>query len=308
MLAFVSEEMLPLGSALDGRYKELVHAFALWMIMALSYHTLVVVMTYGWQDLFERGPRWFHVTCSVKSVCPIAQTTHRISRFYKCKKRARRRGREASGGHECCFTKLYFPSPLPYRRRACHDDQPPCAVDDPKRPLDNKAVVEERLLNESLRSIDATVVEDTPQIVSESKSKKTSKSKKSSSSSRKTNLRDLARMQYWSLLIERALKHRKEARYMDADGLLPLHWAVSGGPPVEVVEALLRAYPDGASALDYEGSTPLHFACHYGANKNVVELLLSAYPDGISKQDRYGRSPLFHAVDKRANLEVVRIK
>lgn len=171
--------------------------------------------------------------------------------------------------------------------------------------LDNNAVVEEALSDESLVSIE-TSVEDTPNIAPERKSKKTRKSKKSSLSSRKAHLIDLARMQHWSPLVERALKHKKEARYVDADGLLPLHWAVSGGPPIEVVESLLLAHPHGASALDYEGSTPVHFACHYGANINVVESLLAAYPGGISKQDKYGRSPLFHAVDKRANLDVVR--
>ena len=303
MLAIVSEEVIPLGSALDGRYDELVHAMFLWMIIAVSYHTLVVVVTYGWQDLIENGPRWFKVTCTVKSVCPLSQTAHRISRYYKCKKRARRRGRKSWCGHECPFSKLYFPSPLPYHRRISRADDSPCATAEPCLALANYAVDVETLSDESSRT-DASVVEDTPHIVSEKKSKKTKKSKKSSS--RKAHLIDLARMQHWSLLVERALKHKKEARHVDADGLLPLHWAVSGGPPIEVVDSLLHAHPEGASAVDYEGSTPIHFACHYGANTNVVERLLAAYPDGISKQDRYGRSPLFHAVDKRANLEVVR--
>ena len=302
MLAFVSEETIPLGSALDGRYSELVRAISLWIIIALSYHTLVVVMIYGWKDLFERGPKWFHVTCSVTSECSISQTARRISRYYKCKKRARRRGREAWHGHECSFSKLYFPSPLPYHRRGCHDHQMKCTAENPLLVLDNNAAVEEPLSDESSRSTECSVIEDPRH----KKAALVTKSKKQSSSSRKSHVRDLARMQYWPALVKRALKHKKEARYVDADGLLPLHWAVSGGPPVEVVETLLHSYPNGASALDFEGSTPLHFACHYGANANVVELLLAAYPDGISKQDRYGRSPLFHAVDKRANLEVVR--
>lgn len=306
MLAITSEDVIPLGSAFDGRYYELVHAIFLWMIISLCYHTLVVVMTNGWQDLIENGPKWFKVSCTTKSVCPLSQTAHRISRFYKCKKRARRRGRESWCGHECSFSKLYFPSPLPYHRRVSHADETPCAADEPALALVNYAVGEEIMSDESSRTNDASVVEDTPLDVSEKKIKKTRKSKKSSSSSRKAHLIDLARMQHWSLLVERALKHKKEARHMDADGLLPLHWAVSGGPPIEVVESLLHAHPKGASAVDYEGSTPVHFACHYGANTNVVERLLAAYPDGISKQDRYGRSPLFHAVDKRANLEVVR--
>lgn len=113
-------------------------------------------------------------------------------------------------------------------------------------------------------------------------------------------------MQHWSLLLERATQDKKAARYTDADGLLPLHWAVAGGPPVEVVEALLKAHPKGASAVDSEGSNALHFATHYGANAAVVKLLLSANGKGIQQLDKHGRSPLYHAVDKRANLDVLR--
>jgi ankyrin repeat protein len=124
---------------------------------------------------------------------------------------------------------------------------------------------------------------------------------------RRSSLIDLARMQHWSSVLERAAYKRKEARHQDADGLLPLHWAASGGPPVEVVDALLQAYPKGASAVDLEGSTALHFACHYGANASVVEVLLRTHPDSIRMQDKHGRSPLYHAVDKRANLQVIEL-
>lgn len=210
---------------------------------------------------------------------------------------------------ECSFAKLHMPSPLPYHRRRqtepstddvpSHDSHQDC----------NVATVEP-VSEDSIPPIDISVATgttvDTTLNMDVAKPKKQRKSKKVASSSRQAPLIDLARMQHWSLLVERAAKHKREARYRDADGLLPLHWAVSGGPPVEVVKSLLLANPKGASAVDYEGSTAAHFACHYGASAAVVDLLITSYPAAVAKQDNYGRSPLYHAVDKRANLEVVR--
>jgi ankyrin repeat protein len=118
---------------------------------------------------------------------------------------------------------------------------------------------------------------------------------------------DLARMQRWSDLIERITCFRREARQIDSDGLMPLHWACSGGPTEEVIEALLKAYPHAAKRTDSGGSTALHFACHYGANAPVVQALLKSYPPAISKKDKYGRTPLYHAISKSSSVDVIRV-
>ena len=120
---------------------------------------------------------------------------------------------------------------------------------------------------------------------------------------------DLARMQQWKTILEhrQQLLSRRQAKYRDVDGLYPLHWACSGGPPVAVVQALLECYPSAARKVDQEGSSPLHFACHYGASASVVEALLSVNPDAIGLLDKYGRSPLYHAVDKSASMEVLQL-
>ena len=97
---------------------------------------------------------------------------------------------------------------------------------------------------------------------------------------------------------------RREAKYCDLDGLYPLHWTVSGGPPTDVVQALLDHYPSTAHKADSEGSLPLHFACHYSASVGVIEALLQVYPKAIRAKDKYGRTPLYHAVDKAASIEV----
>ena len=110
-------------------------------------------------------------------------------------------------------------------------------------------------------------------------------------------------MQYWNLVVENA--SRKGAKYRDCDGLYPLHWACSGGPPTEVIDTLLKVYPSAACKHDKEGSTPLHFATHYSASVSVVEAVLNTYPKAASMQDRYGRTPLYHAVEKSAGIDVL---
>lgn len=110
-------------------------------------------------------------------------------------------------------------------------------------------------------------------------------------------------MQQWSAVV--AYVNRKEAKHHDGDGLYPLHWACSGGAPIEVVEALLQVYRRAARKVDREGSTVLHFACHYGASAAVVDRLLREYPNATQKKDKFGRTPLYHAVTKSANGEVM---
>ena len=114
-------------------------------------------------------------------------------------------------------------------------------------------------------------------------------------------------MQQWSRLVDRITSHRREARLIDSDGLMPLHWACSGGAPLEVIEAVLKAYPRASKRSDYNDSTALHFACHYGASEQVVGTLLKAYPKAVYKKDKYGRTPLYHAINKSSSLEVIRV-
>jgi len=120
-----------------------------------------------------------------------------------------------------------------------------------------------------------------------------------------TPLIDLVRMQNWDLV--RTQGNRRAAKKRDADGLLPLHWAVSGGPPSDVVDTLIKVYPSGAKKLDKEKSSALHFATHYAASTDVIKTVLRAYPQAAGLQDRYGRSPLYHAVDKCVGLEALKL-
>lgn len=84
----------------------------------------------------------------------------------------------------------------------------------------------------------------------------------------------------------------------ELDVRLPLHEAVYSRASLDVVKAVLSAYPEAASIpVDSSGpqSLPLHLAAQrqYGVEgEAVVDLLLQAYPAAIMRQDGLGRVPL----------------
>lgn len=129
---------------------------------------------------------------------------------------------------------------------------------------------------------------------------RTSKRIAGSAAARTPLLMDMVRMQQWSNILAQFQNKelsRREAKHRDSDGLYPLHWAVSGGASVPVVQALLDTYPSAVHKADQQGSYPLHFATHYGSK--AVSLVLQAHPKAAFALDSYGRSPLFHAIEKQ---------
>ncbi len=74
--------------------------------------------------------------------------------------------------------------------------------------------------------------------------------------------------------------------------LLPIHAAIIFSAPESVVEAVLKAFPEGAQHKEDQGMLPLHLAFRMGAAENVVSLLLNAFPDSVNVTDRKGRTAL----------------
>eukprot|EP00569_Conticribra_weissflogii_P000957 CAMPEP_0171354830 /NCGR_PEP_ID=MMETSP0878-20121228/44911_1 /TAXON_ID=67004 /ORGANISM="Thalassiosira weissflogii, Strain CCMP1336" /LENGTH=604 /DNA_ID=CAMNT_0011860817 /DNA_START=133 /DNA_END=1947 /DNA_ORIENTATION=+ len=73
--------------------------------------------------------------------------------------------------------------------------------------------------------------------------------------------------------------------------MLPLHGAVLFGAPLELVHALIKAYPAACSCVDDQGMLPLHLAFRCGAKEAVVLELLDVYPQAIEIEDKKGRVP-----------------
>eukprot|EP00581_Thalassiosira_minuscula_P001793 CAMPEP_0183744824 /NCGR_PEP_ID=MMETSP0737-20130205/65927_1 /TAXON_ID=385413 /ORGANISM="Thalassiosira miniscula, Strain CCMP1093" /LENGTH=1321 /DNA_ID=CAMNT_0025980477 /DNA_START=126 /DNA_END=4091 /DNA_ORIENTATION=+ len=77
--------------------------------------------------------------------------------------------------------------------------------------------------------------------------------------------------------------------------LLPLHAAIVLGAPTEIIQDIVRAYPNAAKRTDERGSLPVHLAASRldvdPEGEKVVLQLFGAYPDSIEMQDRKGRTP-----------------
>jgi hypothetical protein len=59
----------------------------------------------------------------------------------------------------------------------------------------------------------------------------------------------------------------------------PLHNAFRWGAPVEVVTALLEAYPDAMTIPNHNNNLPCHLACYFGISSEGMKMLLRCNPD-----------------------------
>lgn len=98
---------------------------------------------------------------------------------------------------------------------------------------------------------------------------------------------------------------RHEAQVKNDRGNLPIHSAASFRAPLEVTEALLEAYPEGASQTNNYGNLALHFAAWKKGPLDCEKLLLKVYPEGAACKNNHGNLPLHYAAHYNAPLEVV---
>lgn len=74
--------------------------------------------------------------------------------------------------------------------------------------------------------------------------------------------------------------------------VLPLHECLVSNGPIELVHALVQAYPKGVRQKESSYQRlPLHCACRKNANPKVIQLLLEAYADAALVADSLGRLP-----------------
>lgn len=118
----------------------------------------------------------------------------------------------------------------------------------------------------------------------------------------------------WAQAVKRAESDSEEAAtFIVTKGFngnlrfLPLHKACVLQPTYEIIEALVKAYPEGVQTTDQDGWLPLHCACFYGADDRVIKLLLQHYNKAAFTKDDDGRLPLHYACLKGASLEVVEL-
>jgi hypothetical protein len=86
--------------------------------------------------------------------------------------------------------------------------------------------------------------------------------------------------------------YTKRVDLMRSDMGLPLIVAIEGGAPVEVVTALLEAYPNATTIPTHYNNLPCHFACCYGISSEGMKMLLRCNPDAAGVADNGGRTPM----------------
>jgi len=128
---------------------------------------------------------------------------------------------------------------------------------------------------------------------------------------RTTLLRQIVKRD-WKSVVLRAQRYPKEVgtwtvtRGVSGDvRFLPIHKACVLKPPSYVIEALVKAFPEGPSAKDQDGWLAIHCAAFYSASDAVITVLLNANPSGSKLKDEEGRLALHYACMKGLPLEVV---
>lgn len=89
----------------------------------------------------------------------------------------------------------------------------------------------------------------------------------------------------------------KAIRTDSEGGRLPLHTACAGRATPRVVQTLITAYSSAARHRNKDGFLPLHLIAHWGvSHPNVCLALLKAYPDATVGRNRWERTPLEEAL------------
>jgi hypothetical protein len=73
---------------------------------------------------------------------------------------------------------------------------------------------------------------------------------------------------------------------------LPLHVALFAGAPIEVVTALLEAYPDATTIPTSTNNLPCHTACSFGILSEGMKMMLRCNPDAASAMNDRCETPL----------------
>jgi hypothetical protein len=73
--------------------------------------------------------------------------------------------------------------------------------------------------------------------------------------------------------------------------LLPLHAAILNNAPLQVIESLLDAYPDGSKCQEDLGMLPIHLAVKKHVKEQVLNVLLAANPQCIHVENYHGNTP-----------------
>ncbi len=129
----------------------------------------------------------------------------------------------------------------------------------------------------------------------------------------KTLLYSYVKAKDWDNVHEQVNQHPDEASCWVADKdydnsapALPIHLACSYSAPVDIIHALMDAYPDGLKSRGKHGFNPLHIACKKSLNEKIILEIIQICPEAVSQKDEYGRLPLHLACQNSLPFAVIR--
>ena len=83
---------------------------------------------------------------------------------------------------------------------------------------------------------------------------------------------------------------------------LPLHLAIVGGCPSNIIGGLVKLYPQGLRCTDDQQMLPLHLALRHGADDEIVAYLLMQFPDAVNARGKNDRTAVDCALRARDKL------
>ena len=86
--------------------------------------------------------------------------------------------------------------------------------------------------------------------------------------------------------------NRRAASVTDSEQYLPLHHACEMGSSLEVIEALIEAYPDATKAMTRKQDSAISLASTCNKSVNTVKLLIKLNPAALTRRNDYGFAPL----------------
>lgn len=109
---------------------------------------------------------------------------------------------------------------------------------------------------------------------------------------------ELAEQGEWDDVLELVELNTALAKAQDDFGMLPLHWACTEpAVPLDVIKALLAAFPQACQLENLSGMAPLHVAISSKMTGLAINALLQAYPEAAFMKDGSGRYPVELAMD-----------
>jgi hypothetical protein len=83
---------------------------------------------------------------------------------------------------------------------------------------------------------------------------------------------------------------------------LPLHLAIVGGAPSNIIGGLVKLYPQALRCTDDQQMLPLHLSLRHGADDEIVAYLLMQFPEAVNAKGKNGRTPVDCALRARDKL------